>query len=113
MARDWGRRRRQRACVKAILLICFSPVLLPLLFLFFPIRCIAAVFLRIAIAGPQIRREWRRSDAGVVFRCQEEGGAAVKRELLHRYLEDQMGLVAGVLDSVGGRLAGDEDLLGA
>ncbi|XP_010912510.1 uncharacterized protein [Elaeis guineensis] len=108
-----GRGRRVRL---ALALICCSPVLLPLICLSLPVLCIAAFCLRL--------RQWRRPAelgedvaAGFLERCEEgeeaqaaataAAAAAIEGRLLHRYLEDQLGLVRAVWDcDDGGDLAG-------
>ncbi|XP_020573707.1 uncharacterized protein LOC110020077 [Phalaenopsis equestris] len=105
---DGGKWRRRRACVSMVL-FCFSPILLPLLCFSFPLLCIAALFLRRTPAGAKGCRKRRREVAGIVSRC-EEGGMrdAIRGELLHRYLEDQMRAVASVVD-LDGNGDGDGD----
>ncbi|KAG1331129.1 hypothetical protein COCNU_02G010970 [Cocos nucifera] len=92
-----GRGRRARL---ALVLICCSPVLLPLICLSLPVLCIASFCLRF--------RQWRRpAEIGedVAAGFLEEGeeaeaaaAAAIEGRLLHRYLEDQLGLVKAVWD---------------
>ncbi|KAH0469511.1 hypothetical protein IEQ34_001069 [Dendrobium chrysotoxum] len=100
----WWRRwrwRRKRGWV-AMALVCFSPVLLPLFCLSFPLLCIAAFCLRFTAAEAQGGRRRRRDGAVEAIRCVKRGRRdAIRSELLHRYLEDQMTIAASVVDFEG------------
>ncbi|XP_008781544.4 uncharacterized protein LOC103701307 [Phoenix dactylifera] len=89
-----GRGRRGRL---ALALICFSPVLLPLICLSLPLLCIAAFCLRLQRRSKS--PSGHREDSCGGFPVQrKEGEAAIEDRLLHRYLEDQLGLVGAMRD---------------
>ncbi|KAL0927068.1 hypothetical protein M5K25_001223 [Dendrobium thyrsiflorum] len=99
--------RRKRGWV-AMALVCFSPVLLPLFCLSFPLLCIAAFCLRFTAAEAQGCRRRRRDGPGEVILCVKRGRpGAIRSELLHRYLEDQMTIAASVVDFEGDGDASD------
>ncbi|XP_074321567.1 uncharacterized protein LOC141658536 [Silene latifolia] len=84
--------------------IIFSPILLPLFCLSFPFICIGRLY--VCLCQRRRRREKRRREDRL-RRCEEGRPAvavevAVDREigwlLMQRYLEDQLGLVADVVN---------------
>ncbi|KAG0463299.1 hypothetical protein HPP92_019368 [Vanilla planifolia] len=99
VGRAWRRRRR---CWVTIALIFFSPIIFPLLCLSLPLLCTALLFLRFSVvragSGNSRHRELHhtRYDGGFVdLRVKSGAGAdAIWSGLLHRYLNDQLGLVA-------------------
>lgn len=93
--------RGRRGC-PALALICFSPVLLPLICLSFPLLCIAAFCLRLqrrskSPAGHRVDGGGGGGGGGFPVGC-KEGEPAIGVRLLHRYLEDQLELVGTVRD---------------
>ncbi|PKU81968.1 uncharacterized protein LOC110097544 [Dendrobium catenatum] len=107
--RWWRWRWRRKRGWVAMALVCFSPVLLPLFCLSFPLLCIAAFCLRFTAAEAQGCRRRRRDGAEEVIPCVKRGRRdAIRSELLHRYLEDQMTIAESVLDFEGdGDATGD------
>ncbi|CAL9166478.1 unnamed protein product [Musa hybrid cultivar] len=93
MGRRWWPPARRRACL-ILALVCCSPVLIPLACLSFPLLFIAGLCLRV---GRRRRKPRGWEGSGILGRCEDDEEAAEGR-LLHRYLEDQLGLVgAGLL----------------
>ncbi|KAJ8458341.1 hypothetical protein OPV22_031267 [Ensete ventricosum] len=98
MGRRWWPPARRRACLMLALVCCF-PVLIPLACLSFPLLLIAGLCLLV----------WRRrrkprgwEGSAILGRCEDE--EAAEGRLLHRYLDDQLGLVGAglLLDCDGG-----------
>ena len=98
------------------LLLC-SPILIPFLFVTFPLLCAAELCLRLCRRRPaKLARDEAEDDR--VSRCEEGRCAAAAEEeeeerreemgLLQRYLEDQLSLVGSVYDC--GDYYDDEDL---
>lgn len=81
---------RLRRVVFLLLLICCSPILIPLLLLASPVialLCFAAVCLR-------------RPSPGLTREDLAPGAAEHPRALLHRYLEDQLGLALAFVEEL-------------
>ncbi|WOL05468.1 hypothetical protein Cni_G14197 [Canna indica] len=88
---------RRRVFLLILALVCCSPVLVPLACLSFPLICVIALCLQVGRRRRNLPG-WKVSDGASVL------VAAPDAQLLHRYLEEQLQLVAAPakIEIVGG-----------
>ncbi|GKA90321.1 hypothetical protein Tco_0812191 [Tanacetum coccineum] len=88
--------------LRYVILILFSPLIIPIVFVTFPFICAAEVCYRRRRRREKVEAAPEMAAAPVVVK--KDGDVAVS--LLERYLEDQLGLAIEILDECGGDLGG-------